>query len=90
MLRVSLRLVWELVLPVVLLLSIPNMFNSWNAFLFTFPDLGPWLLIILSIMIITAITRIVLVVLALRRKRDESPVENPESHVKHSFSVSEA
>jgi CubicO group peptidase (beta-lactamase class C family) len=81
-LRVGLRLVWELVLPVVLLISIPNMFNSWNEFLFTFPDLGPWIIIILAIMIITAITRIVLVVLALRRKRDESPVVTPTAQSK--------
>ena len=81
-LRVGLRLVWELVLPLVLLLSIPNMFNSWNEFVFTFPDLGPWLLIILSIMIITAITRIVLVVLTLRRKRDESPGVTPTAQSK--------
>ncbi len=73
-LRVALRLIWELVLPVVLLLSIPNMFNSWNEFLFTFPDLGPWLIVTLSVLILTAITRVVLVVLSLRRKNTDNPV----------------
>jgi CubicO group peptidase (beta-lactamase class C family) len=74
LLRVGLRLIWELILPVVLLFSIPIMFGSWSEFLFTFPDLGPWLIVTLAVLIITAITRIVLVVLALRRKDADRPV----------------
>ena len=75
LLRVGLRLILELVLPVVLLLFIPITFGSWNEFLFTFPDLAPWLIITLAVLIITAITRVVLVVLALRRKKEtDSPV----------------
>ncbi|HEY6285871.1 MAG TPA: hypothetical protein VIX20_09435, partial [Ktedonobacteraceae bacterium] len=74
LLRVGLRLIWELVLPVVLLLSVPIMFSSWGEFLFTFPDLGPWLIVTLSVLIITAIIRIVLVVQALRRKDIDSSV----------------
>jgi len=70
LLRVGLRLILELVLPVVLLLFIPITFGSWNEFLFTFPDLAPWLIITLAVLIVTAITRIVLVVLALRRKKE--------------------
>jgi hypothetical protein len=77
LLRVGLRLFLELVVPVVLLLSVPIMFSSWNEFLFTFPDLGPWLLVTLAVLIITAITRVVLVVLALRRKGDDSSVASP-------------
>jgi len=77
LLRVGLRLIWELVLPVVLLLSVPIMFGSWSEFLLTFPDLGPWLIVTLAILIITAITRVVLVVLTLRRKRADSSVEIP-------------
>ena len=77
LLRVGLRLIWELVLPVVLLLSVPIMFGSWSEFLLTFPDLGPWLIVTLAILIITAITRVVLVVLTLRRMRADSSVEIP-------------
>jgi len=72
LLRVGLRLIWELVLPVVLLLSVPIMFGSWSEFLLTFPDLGPWLIVTLAVLIVTAITRVVLVVLALRRKGVDS------------------
>jgi CubicO group peptidase (beta-lactamase class C family) len=79
LLRVGLRLMWELLLPVVLLLSVPIMFGSWSQFLLTFPDLGPWLIIILSIMSITAIVRMVLVFVALRRKSaDNTVVVQPE------------
>lgn len=74
LLRVGLRLLWELVLPVVLLLGIPVTFGSWNEFLFTFPDLGPWLIVTLGVLIITAITRIVLLILALRQKNADRPV----------------
>jgi hypothetical protein len=77
---------WELVLPVVLLLSVPIMFGSWSEFLLTFPDLGPWLIATLAILIITAITRIVLVVLALRRKdADSSVVMPPAQPATHSL-----
>jgi CubicO group peptidase (beta-lactamase class C family) len=79
LLRFGLRLMWELVLPVVLLLSIPIIFSSWSEFLFTFPDLGPWLVIILSILIITAIIRIALVFMALRRKTADTPVVTPSA-----------
>jgi CubicO group peptidase (beta-lactamase class C family) len=77
LLRVGLRLIWELILPVVLLLSVPIMFSSWGEFLFTFPDLGPWLIITLAVLIVTAITRVVLVVLSLRRKGVDSSVAMP-------------
>ena len=77
LLRVGLRLIWELVLPVVLLLSVPIMFGSWSEFLLTFPDLGPWLIATLAILIITATTRVVLVVLTLRRKGADSSVAIP-------------
>ncbi len=78
LLRVGLRLIWELVLPVALLLSVPMMFSSWSEFLFTLPDFGPWLIVTLAVLIITAITRVVLVVLALRRKdADRSVVLRP-------------
>ena len=77
LLRLGLRLIWELVLPVILLLSVPIMFSSWGEFLFTFPDLGPWLMITLAVLIITAITRVVLVVLTVRRKGADSSVAIP-------------
>jgi CubicO group peptidase (beta-lactamase class C family) len=79
LLRVSLRLIWELVLPVVLLLGLPILFSSWSEFLFVFPDLGPWLIIILSVMIITALIRVVLVFLALRRKDAGTPLVTPSA-----------
>jgi hypothetical protein len=53
------------------------MFGSWSEFLFTFPDLGPWLVVTLAILIITAVTRVVLVILALRRKGADSSVAMP-------------
>ncbi len=65
-LRLALPLARELILPV-LILIVP----SWPSLLFYYPDIGWWLAGIIALLFITAIIRIVLAFLALRKKSVE-------------------
>ncbi len=64
--RIGLRLVWELILPALLLgLPILNGYLTWRTLFFNAPDMVSWLLVIFALLLITAIIRLVLIVLAL-------------------------
>lgn len=62
----------EVLLPLILLPGLPLIAGAWSDLLFNDPDLGWWLLITLALLLITGISRGVLVLLVLRRK-DASP-----------------
>jgi len=71
--RVILPLLRELVLPLILLLAI----RPGPSFLFKYPDLGSWLLVMLALLLITGIIRVVLAFRILRRKRADTRMEEP-------------
>lgn len=74
-LRVGLRLVWELILPALLLgLPILSSYIVWRALYFNVPDLVSWLLATLMLLLITGIIRVVLTVRVLRRKNAGIPL----------------
>ena len=59
---------WELLLPALLLgLPLLNGYLTWRGLFFNAPDLVSWLLVILALLLITGITRLVLIVRVLRR-----------------------
>ena len=67
--RVSLRLIGELLLPTLILLGLPALGGySWQFILLAVPDLGWWILVTMSLSLITGILRGVLVLRALRQK----------------------
>ncbi len=76
--RVGLRLVWELVFPA-LLLGLPILTNyiSWRGLFFNAPDIVSWLLVIFALLLITAIIRAVLMVRVLQRASVDRPVVTP-------------
>ena len=76
--RVGLRMVWELILPALLLgLPLLNGYLTWRSLFFNAPDLVSWLLVILALLLITAITRLVLMVRVLRGASMDSPAVTP-------------
>jgi len=76
--RVGLRLVWELVFPALLLgLPILNNYITWRGLFFNAPDIVSWLLVIFALLLITAIIRAVLMVRVLRRASVDRPVVTP-------------
>ena len=67
--RVSLRLLGELLLPTLILLGLPALGGySWPFILRAVPDLGWWILVTISLALITGMLRGVLVLHALRQK----------------------
>ena len=66
--RLGMRLVWELILPA-LVLGLPLLvgYLTWRTLLFSAPDLVWWLLVTSALMFITAIIRLVFMVRVLRR-----------------------
>ena len=66
--RLGLRLVWELILPA-LVLGLPLLIGSltWRTLLLTAPDLVWWLLVICALLFITGIIRLALTVRVLQR-----------------------
>lgn len=81
-LRTSWRLFWELVIPLLLLLGIPNLIGvAWAGLLYFQPDLIIWLFLICALLLITGLARVVLVVRALRRKQAELPtmIQSPST-----------
>jgi CubicO group peptidase (beta-lactamase class C family) len=78
LLRVCLRLVWELALPAVLLIApILDAYKPWRSPLQNFHDLTSWVLVILVILLITGIIRAVLTFRILRRKRAGTRIQAP-------------
>ena len=79
--RLGFRLTWELILPLALLigLSIAGSGSnvSWSLLLFNVPDLGWWLIVTLSILLITGIIRAVLSFRILRRKHAGTRIQAP-------------
>jgi CubicO group peptidase (beta-lactamase class C family) len=77
-LRASGRLFWELVIPLLLLLGIPTLTGvGWFGFFYFQPDITVWLLLNCMLMLITGITRAILLVRGLRRKSAAMPVKIP-------------
>ena len=77
-LRASWRFFWELVIPLLLLPGIPILTGvAWTGLVYYQPDLVVWLLLIFVVLLITGITRVVLMIRALRRKQVEAPVMVP-------------
>ncbi len=66
--RLVVPLVRELFLPAVLFLGLPFVVGSWSDLVFSYPDLGWWLLVTLACLLLTGIIRGVLAFLVLRRK----------------------
>ncbi len=76
--RIGVRLVWELILPALLLgLPILNGYLTWRALFFNAPDIVSWLLVIFALLLITAIIRLVLMVRVLRRGSVDRPAVTP-------------
>jgi hypothetical protein len=76
--RIGVRLVWELILPALLLgLPILNGYLTWRALFFNAPDIVSWLLVIFALLLITAIIRLVLMVRVLRRESVDRPAVTP-------------
>jgi CubicO group peptidase (beta-lactamase class C family) len=76
--RVALRLVCELILPVLVLgLPLPNGYLTWRTASINTPDMVSWLLVISALLLITAITRLLLMVRVLRRASVDRPVVTP-------------
>jgi CubicO group peptidase (beta-lactamase class C family) len=76
--RVGLRLAWELILPVLLLgLPMLNGYLTWRTLFFNAPDIVSWLLVIFALLLITGIIRVVLMVRVLRRASVDSPAVTP-------------
>lgn len=67
--RVSLRLLGKLLLPTLILLGLPALGGySWPFILRAVPDLGWWILVTMSLSLITGMLRGVLVLRTLRQK----------------------
>jgi hypothetical protein len=73
--RLGLRLTWEVALPLALLLGV-SLFASnkvgatnWYEILLLWPDVGSWILVISALLLLTAVIRAVLAIRVLRRTR---------------------
>ncbi|HEY6410480.1 MAG TPA: hypothetical protein VIY29_23770, partial [Ktedonobacteraceae bacterium] len=67
--RVNLWLIGELLLPMLILLGLPALGGySWPFILLAVPDLGWWILVTMSLLLITGMIRGVLVLRTLRQK----------------------
>ncbi len=76
--RGILPLLWELVLPVILLIGFPMLIGApWHVLLLTLADISYWLLATLAVLVITGIVRVVLTVRVLRRKETGLPIVAP-------------
>jgi CubicO group peptidase (beta-lactamase class C family) len=80
--RLGLRLTWEVALPVALLLG-ASLFasalgaTSWYWILLGWPDLGSWILVISALLLLTGIIRAVLAIRVLRRAAAETSPLKP-------------
>jgi CubicO group peptidase (beta-lactamase class C family) len=78
--RLGLRLVWELILPA-LFLGLPLLIGylTWRTLKLTAPDIVWWLLVICTLMFITAIIRLALTVRVLQRASVNRPAVVPSA-----------
>jgi CubicO group peptidase (beta-lactamase class C family) len=81
-LRLGLRLTWDVVLPVALLLGVSLLASelgatSWDWILLGWPDLGSWVLAICALLLLTGVIRAVLAVRVIRRKAAETSAATP-------------
>jgi CubicO group peptidase (beta-lactamase class C family) len=68
--RVGLRLLSELLVPIVVLIGVPALGGySWPFILLAVPDLGWWILVTMSLLLITGLLRGVLVFRTLRQNK---------------------
>jgi CubicO group peptidase (beta-lactamase class C family) len=79
--RVIVPLVRELLLPLVLFFGLPFVVGSWSDLLFSYPDLGWWLLVTLACLLLTGIIRGVLAFLVLRRKDASTRLASPSPYL---------
>jgi hypothetical protein len=76
--RAGLRLGWELILPALVLgLPLLNGYLTWRTASINAPDLVSRLLVICALLLITAITRLLLMVRVMRRASVDRPVVTP-------------
>jgi hypothetical protein len=73
--RAALPLLWEIALPVGLLIGFPSLSHaSWPLTLLDFPDLGYWLLALCAVLLATGGLRVVLAVRSGRSGRPPRPL----------------
>jgi CubicO group peptidase (beta-lactamase class C family) len=80
--RLGLRLAWEVALPVVLLLGAPLVASmlgvtNWYEILLWWPDVGSWILVISALLLLTAVLRAVLAIRVLRHTVAETSAVKP-------------
>jgi CubicO group peptidase (beta-lactamase class C family) len=76
--RMSVRLLSELLLPALILISLPALGGySWQFIVLAVPDLGWWILVTLSLLLITGLLRGVLVFRTLRQANVDVPQSAP-------------
>ncbi len=81
--RVGLRLAWEVSVPITLLFGVYLLLRatlgtlSWNEILLLFPDIGAWLWAISLIMLLTGAIRLGLLLRVLRRRDGERGMAIP-------------
>jgi CubicO group peptidase (beta-lactamase class C family) len=81
--RVGLRLAWEVSVPITLLFGVYLLLRatlgtlSWNEILLLFPDIGAWLWAISLIMLLTGALRLGLLLRVLRRAGGEHGMATP-------------
>ena len=80
--RVIVPLVRDLLLPMVLFFGLPFVVGSWSDLLFSYPDLGWWLLVTLACLLLTGIIRGVLAFLVLRRKDASTRLASPSPYLR--------
>jgi TRAP-type C4-dicarboxylate transport system permease large subunit len=73
--RLGLRLTWEVALPVALLLGATN----WDEILLAWPDVGSWILVISAVLLLTGVLRAVLTIRVLRRTAAQTSQAIPSS-----------
>ena len=74
-------LVRELLLPLILFLGLPFVVGSWSDLLFSYPDLGWWLLATLACLLLTGISRGTLAFLVLRRTDASTRLAKARPHL---------
>jgi hypothetical protein len=74
LLRIAGRMLWEVLLPLLLLIAVPQVLGySWWRMGMSMPDLFYWILAILVLVLLTGLTRLALVVV-LSARRPVDPV----------------
>jgi hypothetical protein len=75
---VSVRLLGELLLPTLILIGLPALGGySWRFILLAVPDLGWWILVTMSLFLLTGVLRGVLAFRTLRQANVDAPQAAP-------------